>query len=424
MSYIPTPERPVPTNTVEQIMQSLPEGPYELHFQPDYGNPQKLFEAIQEVQSTEPVTTPWYIDRLQTDLTALRDGRNKQAMGITGRCSEPVDLRMPIDGLVSDSIRNIRIVKGVLGDEATAIIRGMGQNAKPRSNSEEEGPDGIPITSYMGDAVNDRNPNRRAPDPSRLVAAAVQARDLANGLREATGDHVYAAHEALLLPYDMAFIHSDPKTGDDYLLSADLPWIGLRTNDLDGPHVELLSQVKNPKGVKIGASSTPEHIAGLRERLNPDAIPGRLTFMLRFARGEMDELGTVASAIAKYAPESLINYDLHGVTEKIDGRKIRAVSRLIEDAATVSEILGGVGLRLQGVHLESIMDGDRRECVDTPDQSPSHPGNVDPQLNPDQLKTSIEGIAPHLLRAPTFGEQYMHQKRLAWADMADRSTDV
>lgn len=424
MSHLGVSERPIPVHTVEHIIESMPTGPYTEHYQPGYPDPDALAAAIHEVQSTEPVTTPRYVDRLQSDLTALAEGRSEHAMGITGRCSEPVDLRTPIDGLVTDGVRNIGIVRSVLGDNATAIIRGMGQNTKPRSNEHEELPDGTLVTSYMGDAVNDRDPSRRAPDPSRMVAAAVQARDLAAGLHEATGDHVPAAHEALLLPYDMASIYVDPKTGDDYLLSADLPWIGLRTNGLEGPHVKLLSRVKNPKGVKIGASSTTDHIAGLQERLNPDAIPGRLTFMLRFGRGELDELETVAAAIAKYAPEALINYDLHGVTESIDGKKIRAVSRLVEDAATASEILGGVGLSLHGVHLETIMVDGRMECVDTPDQRPIHPGNVDPQLNPIQSRDSIQGIAPHLLRTPTFGRQYMRQKRRVWAAMAARAAEA
>ena len=382
------------------VIDALPPQDYKSNYQPDYsGDTDALLDAINELHATEAVTTPRQVDELQQALTQLAKGEIDTPIIITGRCAEPVALATPIEVLAAESITVSDVVIAALGTgRVINIRRERGQNTKPRSNHIEELPSGKIVAPYMGDAVNAQDPEHRMPDPSRMVAAAVQARDLEAKLTEMVGNHVPAAHEALLLPYEHSFIRIDPESGRKYLLSADVPWIGKRTNDPEGEHVTLLAEVANPIGVKVGADSTAEHIAALHERLNPDNIPGRLIFMLRMGLNNADKLDAVVSAITNYAPESLLMYDIHGVTRTApNGAKIRYTGDIIEDIRLTATACRKAGLKLHGLHLETIADDDRLECVDEPDQLPLHPGGVDPQLNPRQTEHILRETAQYLL---------------------------
>lgn len=382
------------------VIDALPPQDYKSNYQPDYsGNTDALLDAINELHATKAVTTPRQVDELQQALTQLARGEIDNPIIITGRCAEPVALATPIETLAAESITVSDVVIAALGTgRVINIRRERGQNTKPRSNHVEELPDGRIVPPYMGDAVNTHDTEHRTPDPSRMVAAAVQARDLEAKLTEVTGRHIPAAHEALLLPYEHSFIRIDPETGRKYLLSADVPWIGKRTNDPAGEHVTLLAEVTNPIGIKVGAESTPEHIGALRELLNPDGVPGKIIFMLRMGLNNPDKLDAVVSAIKHYAPESLLMYDIHGVTRTApNGSKIRYTGDIIEDIKLTATACRKAGLKLHGLHLETIADNDRLECVDQPDQLPLHPGGVDPQLNPRQTEHILRETAQYLL---------------------------
>lgn len=404
-------ERLTPAMTSEEIAGCLPKNEYTANYQPDYDDPDAVREAVHEVQSTEMVTTPRQVDQLQDRLTALVRGESKDKLAITGRCAEEVNLETPVATLVEQGLRNIAVVRAKLGQTAIHMVRAMGQSAKPRSAATETLPDGTVIPSYMGDMVHsaDNTPKARKPDPSRMVAAALQGRDMQAGLTTATGGHVNAAHEALLLPYEMASIFENPETGKRYLLSADMPWIGKRTNSVDGPHVKLLEGLANPVGIKLGADSTPGHIAGLQAKLNPENVDGKLTFMVRVGNEEKAELQNIVAAIAEHAPNAVLMFDIHGITQSIDGHKIRALSDIKTGVKMMSDVCHEAGLTLHGVHLETVMDDDRLECVATPDQIPTHPGGIDPQLNPAQLAELLEEISDYLLR-PT-GKELARQEQ-------------
>jgi 3-deoxy-7-phosphoheptulonate synthase len=231
-----------------------------------------------------------------------------------------------------------------------------------------------------------------------MVATAIQARDVEAGLTEAVGEHVPATHEALLLAYEMSFVHVDPETGRQYLLSTDIPWIGKRTNDPDGEHVALLAAVANPVGVKLGSDATAEDILAYQERLNPEGTPGKLIFMLRIGQ-DAEALHTVLDAIKAHAPESVVMYDLHGSTRvAADGKtKIRCVVDIIEEIKTAAMACRAAGLKLHGLHLETTTDDSRLECVDEPNQMPTDYGSVDPQLNPAQTIRILKEVAEYLL---------------------------
>jgi 3-deoxy-7-phosphoheptulonate synthase len=367
---------------------------YAEDYQPVYADQTALEGAIRELGTTTPVTAPDYIYELRQALAAVATGDSKRELIVDAGCAEPVNLQTPLDMLVISAASN-RATTHEAMPTALNIQRNRGQGGKPRSSFLERLEDGRYVVSFMGEGVNGQDIDDRKPDPTRLVAMALQARDLEEGLTEAIGGHVPAAHEALLINYERAFIHTDRASNKRHLLSADLPWIGERTRRLDGPHVALLSGLENPVGVKIGPKATPEDIVGLKDRLNPNSDPGKLTYMLRMGESNV-AMQAVLGAIKQYAPESLVIYDIHGVTQTIDGVKVRSVPNTVRQAEALSAACGNTGLKLHGLHLETMTNQSRLECVDYNGQMPTHPGNVDPQLNPAQKLRVLQETAQYL----------------------------
>jgi 3-deoxy-7-phosphoheptulonate synthase len=226
------------------------------------------------------------------------------------------------------------------------VGRIAGQFTKPRSSLTET-VGGVEIPSFRGHAIHsdEPTPEARVPDPERMVQAYYQAVSTLNLLRAFTkggfadltqvhtwnqefvtsslegrryegianeigralrfmqaigidlGDErsihevdVWTSHEALLLDYEEPLVRRDSTTGHWYACSAHFLWAGERTRPLDGAHVEFLTGVENPVGVKIGATATPDELVALCERLNPDRIPGRLTLVTRFGADRVHEL--------------------------------------------------------------------------------------------------------------------------------------
>ena len=226
------------------------------------------------------------------------------------------------------------------------VGRIAGQFTKPRSSLTEK-VGGVEIPSFRGHAIHsdEPTPEARVPDPERMVQAYYQAVSTLNLLRAFTkggfadltqvhtwnqefvtsslegrryegianeigralrfmqaigidlGDErsihevdVWTSHEALLLDYEEPLVRRDSTTGHWYACSAHFLWVGERTRQLDGAHVEFLTGVENPVGAKIGAAATPDELVGLCERLNPDRIPGRLTLVTRFGADRVHDL--------------------------------------------------------------------------------------------------------------------------------------
>lgn len=364
--------------------------------QPIYDDSPMLKGAVSELMSILPVTNPAQITELKNNLADIALGSGRFVI-ITGRCAEPVSLAMPIDRMAEQSSRELDLVakSGLAG--ALHILRGRGQNAKPRSEAHETLPDGSRVVSFMGDAINAARTTLRTPDPSRMVAAAVQARDLENQLRNIRGEHIPAAHEALLMPYEMSFLAGSSDPAAKFLLSADLPWVGLRTNDRDSVQIDMISEISNPVGVKIGLTSDAEHVEFLSEKLNPSKEPGKIVFMIRTGIGNELVTKEILSSIKRNEPESVILYDIHGSTREIidNGNvfKIRSVDDMIEGFDWLLGLCDQEDLALDGVHLETQPSDVRLECVDAIDQMPCHKGGVDPQLNPRQLERLLDSIA-------------------------------
>ena len=327
------------------------------------------------------------------------------------------------------------------------VGRMAGQFAKPRSAGLEV-IDGVELPSYRGDIINgiDFNEKARIPDPERLVQVYNQSASTMNLLRafaqggfadlhqvhqwnldflntspagsrfhsvagkiddalqfmEACGigpglaqlkeTEFYTSHEALLLPYEQALTRQDSLTGDWFDCSAHMLWIGDRTRQLDGAHVEFLRGVQNPIGVKAGPSMDPEDLVRLCDVLNPENEPGRLNVIVRMGADKVESgMPKLIQAIQKEGKNVVWSSDpMHGNTVKAStGYKTRRVDDILREVQQFFQVHSAEGSYAGGVHFE--MTGQNvTECVggafevteaDLADRYHTH---CDPRLNADQ----------------------------------------
>jgi 3-deoxy-7-phosphoheptulonate synthase len=301
------------------------------------------------------------------------------------------------------------------------VGRMAGQFAKPRSAPTEKIGE-VELPSYRGDIVNgiDFSAAARVPDPERLVQSYNQAAATLNLLRafaqggfadlhkvhrwnldfvaESSQGHKYAemadrlnetlefmaacgitsettpqiretefytSHEALLLPYEEALTRTDSLTGRWYDCSAHLLWIGDRTRQPDGAHVEFLRGVENPIGLKCGPSLEPEELLRLIDVLNPQNIPGRLTLIARFGFDKVEaRLPAMIRAVKRHGARVVWSCDpMHGNTVKSSsGYKTRPFDRILSEVRSFFAVHRAEGTHAGGVHFE--MTGQNvTECI-------------------------------------------------------------
>ena len=345
------------------------------------------------------------------------------------------------------------------------VGRMAGQFAKPRS-SDTETIDGTTLPSYRGDIVNgfDFNTEARQPDPGRMVQAynqsaatlnllrafaqggyadlhkvhawnlgfvsrsaqAARYEDMANRIDEAvqfmaacgiTGDTVsairetefFTSHEALLLPFEQALTRIDSTSGDWYDVSAHLLWVGDRTRQLDGAHVEFLRGVKNPIGLKCGPSLEADDLIRLIDRLNPANEPGRMTLISRMGA---DGVGTLLPPLVRrVAAEGRVvawSCDpMHGNTIKsATGFKTRPFDRVLLEVQRFFEVHRAEGSHPGGVHFE-LTGEDVTECTGGAQAITDHSLSLryhtacDPRLNASQALELAFLIAENLKEART-----------------------
>jgi 3-deoxy-7-phosphoheptulonate synthase len=300
------------------------------------------------------------------------------------------------------------------------IGRIAGQFAKPRSDDNETR-DGVVLPSYRGDIINgeDFSAEARTPDPQRMLSAYFQAAATANLVRAfATGgyadlsrarhwflDHhhpdlerrynevvdkinegvgflrtfsladtvkqqtgrvdFYFSHEALLLPYEEALTRQDSITRDWYATSGHMIWIGDRTRQPDGAHVEFCRGVKNPIGLKCGPSLSEDELLKLIAILNPRNEPGRITLIARFGADKIAEkLPKLIRAVQKEGANVVWSSDpMHGNTMKLQsGYKTRPLDRVLDELKAFFAIHRAEGTYAGGVHLE-MTGQDVTECL-------------------------------------------------------------
>ncbi|HZX81832.1 MAG TPA: 3-deoxy-7-phosphoheptulonate synthase class II [Lysobacter sp.] len=413
---------------------------------PQYGDSTELEAALAELRRLPPLVTSWEILSLKQQLAEAQEGRRFLLQG--GDCAESFDECS--SEVISNRLKvllqmSLVLVHG-MRKPVVRVGRFAGQYAKPRS-ADMETIDGTSLPSYRGDIVNapEFTAEARRPDPRRMVKAHARSAMTMNFVRAlidggfadlhhpeywdlgwvghspladeyrrmvaGIGDAVrfmetlsgaevhnlnrvdfYTSHEALLLPYEESLTRQVPRNWGWFDLSTHYPWIGMRTAQLDGAHVEFLRGIRNPIAVKIGPSVTPDMLLKLVDVLNPADEAGRLTFIHRMGASHIaTKLPPLLDAMRRDGRRVLWVCDpMHGNTESTaNGYKTRRFANIALEVEQAFELHAAAGTRLGGVHLELTGEdvteclGGARELTEL-DLERAYRSCVDPRLNYEQ----------------------------------------
>lgn len=379
--------------------------------QPAWPDERELKAALEELAALPPLVFAGEASRLRSALASVSEGRSFLLQA--GDCAES------FGDFSADAIRDkLKIVLQMAvvltyaaGMPVLKVGRIAGQFAKPRTKKEET-IGGVSLPSFRGHSVNDDtfDPEARRPDPARMVRAYHQSAATLNLIRAFTKGgfadinklhtwnqefvaaskqgrryeqvareidralsfmaacgidlseeselhevDFYTSHEALLLGYEEALTRKDSLSGDYYDCSAHLLWIGERTRQIDGAHVEFLSGVKNPLAIKLGPSATAGEAVALAERLNPDNEPGRLSFITRMGAGMIeDALPPLVKGVTDAGLDVVWVCDpMHGNTiSSGKGYKTRRFADILSEIKAFFAIHHEGGTVPGGVHLE------------------------------------------------------------------------
>lgn len=409
--------------------------------QPQWPDATAAEAASAELATMPPLVFAGEVDNLRDRLARAARGEAFLLQG--GDCAET------FAGATADQIRNR--VKTILqmavvltyGASMPVIKMGRmaGQFAKPRSSDSETRGD-VTLPAYRGDIVNgyDFTPESREADPRRLLQgyhtsastlnliraftqggfadlrmvhswnkgfAANPANQRYEGLAkeidraikfmEAAGAdfdelkrvEFFSSHEGLLMDYERPMTRIDSRTGLPYNTSAHFLWIGERTRELDGAHVDFFKRIRNPIGVKLGPTTTPETMERLIDVLDPDREPGRLTFITRMGAGKIrDALPPLLEAIAGMDANPLwVTDPMHGngMTTPT-GYKTRRFDDVVDEVKGFFEAHRAVGTHPGGIHVELTGD-DVTEClggsemIDEATLATRYESLCDPRLN-------------------------------------------
>ena len=416
--------------------------------QPTYPDENALNAVLSELKNYPPLVFAGEVRNLKDQLAKVTRGEAFLLQG--GDCAESfsefhannirdtfkVLLQMAVVMTYAGSVPVVKI--GRLG----------GQFAKPRS-SDTETQNGVTLDSYRGDIINsvEFTKEARTPDPKRMIKAYNQSAATLNLLRafasggladlhqvhkwnldfahqsavskkyeelaeqieqslkfmEACGvtsstyrtlreTDFYTSHEALLLPYEEAFTRQDSITNDWYNVSAHMVWVGDRTRQLDGAHIEYLRGIKNPVGVKAGPSMDPDDLVKICMRLNPMNEEGKINIIVRMGANKVAEgMPKLVRAIKAEGLNVLWSCDpMHGNTIKSSNNyKTRPVEDVLTEVKQFFQVHKAEGTYAGGIHLE--MTGKNvTECIGgsfmitEEDLSSRYHTHCDPRLNADQ----------------------------------------
>lgn len=414
--------------------------------QPTYPDAVVLDDTLRDLAELPPLVTSREILNLKQMLAEAADGKRFLLQG--GDCAENfADCTSPhITNRLKVMLQMSLVLVHGLKLPIVRVGRFAGQYAKPRS-TDSETRDGITLPSYRGDIVNspDFTEAARIPDPRRLIKAharsamtmnfvralidggfadlhhpeywdldwvnhsskpeeyrrmADQIGDSVRFMETLTGQQIgnyqrvdfYTSHEALLLHYEQGLTRQVPRQWGWFNLSTHYPWIGMRTADLDGAHVEYFRGIRNPIAVKVGPSITAGQLLPLIEVLNPDNEPGRLTLIHRMGVNKIESaLPPLLNAVKASGQKVLWCADpMHGNTETVGGGvKTRRFDNIRGELDRAFDIHAACGTRLGGVHLELTGEnvtecmGGARDLSET-DLARAYHTTVDPRLNYEQ----------------------------------------
>lgn len=401
--------------------------------------------AVAQLKAFPPLVFAGECDDLKAKIAEAAAGRAFWLQG--GDCAET------FAAATADSIRNR--IKTILQMAAVLqyysslpvvkVGRMAGQFAKPRSSDLETRGE-VTLPAYRGDAVNDLDftESSRTPDPERMVRVYNTSASTLNLVRAFTqggfadlrrvhewnkgfirdssvGDRYeemareigraldfmksagvnpdsfksvdfYSSHEALILEYEKALTRIDSRTQLPYDVSAHFLWIGERTRQLDGAHIDFAAKIKNPIGVKLGPKSNVKDALALIDRLDPTREPGRLTFITRMGAGKIREvLPALVDGVTKSGAHVLWVCDpMHGNTfETATGYKTRRFDDVMDEVKGFFEVHKSLGTHPGGIHIELTGD-DVTEClgggeqISESDLATRYESACDPRLNHSQ----------------------------------------
>nr|WP_241248158.1 3-deoxy-7-phosphoheptulonate synthase class II [Nocardioides sp. KC13] len=380
--------------------------------QPTYSDPVALAAAVEKLRNQPPLVFAGECDQLKSSIAAA--GRGEAFILQGGDCAET------FAEATADNTRNkLRVLLQmavVLTYAASVPVvkigRLAGQYAKPRSSDTETRGD-VTLPAYRGDAVNgyEFTPEARIPDPQRLLDVYHASASTLNLVRafttggyadlrqvhtwnsefvrnspvgakyEAMGSEIeraiafmeaigadldefhgvdfYSSHEALLLEYEHAMTRIDSRTETPYNVSGHFVWIGERTRQLDGAHVEYFRHLNNPIGCKLGPTATPDDALALAAKLNPKNEEGRLTFITRFGAGKVrDGLpGLVEKITAEGVNVTWISDPMHGNTfSTSNGYKTRRFEDVLDEVQGFFDVHHALGTVPGGILVENTGD--------------------------------------------------------------------
>ena len=414
--------------------------------QPAYPDEEALQSAVAHLSSLPPLVTSWEVERLKSQLAEAAAGRRFLLQG--GECAERFDRCSAGD--ITNKLKILLQMSLVLTyglkRQIIRVGRFAGQYAKPRSSDTEER-DGVVLPSYRGDLVNGPGftEAERRPNPRRMLLGHEHAAMTLNFIRslvdggfadlhhpeywdlefvnhspraqeyqrvvESISDSLrfmetlagiqagevgrvdfFTSHEGLLLPYEQAQTRQVPRREGWYNLGTHFPWLGMRTAEVDGAHVEYYRGINNPIAIKIGPSMSPEWLEELVGILDPEREPGRLTLIHRMGHARVgDRLPPLVEAMRRVGRTVLWCCDpMHGNTETTEtGVKTRRFDNILSELEQSFDIHAELGSYQGGVHFE--LSGDNvTECVGGArgltevDLERAYESRVDPRLNYEQ----------------------------------------
>jgi 3-deoxy-7-phosphoheptulonate synthase len=422
----------------------------------DYPDEASLRGVLAQLAQLPPLVTSWEVEGLKEQLAAAARGERFLLQG--GDCSESFDDCRPV--IIASNLKVILKMSLVLiygcRKRVVRVGRIAGQYAKPRS-SPSETRDNVTLPSYRGPLINRPgfSAEERTPRPEYLLEgyhrAALTinfARSLVGGgfadlhhpefwnvdffrnaaaaddylkivdsiggairFMEAAAGHplddlsrvdFYTSHEGLHLEYERAQTRQVPRRPDKwYNLCTHFPWIGDRTRQIDGAHVEYFRGIANPIGVKVGPTMTPDELVELIDRLDPDAEPGRLTLIHRFGAKRLRQcLPPLIQAVLRRG--RLVTWccdPMHGNTLLTpSGVKTRSFDDILEELLQTLDVHNDLGSHFGGVHIE-LTGEDVTECIggacglSEADLGRAYASEVDPRLNYEQALEMAFAIA-------------------------------
>lgn len=331
---------------------------------PAYADPTQLKEVEARLAGAAPVIAIDQAARLREATADLAEGRGFLLQG--GDCAESFDdpVAQQVAGIVGLFDAMAERLKPAIDGPLVEIARIAGQFAKPRSALDETH-GGVTLPAYRGDIVNGMEfdaPTRKA-DPSRMIRAHMQSVGTAASLAAARGNGrtIFTSHEALLLPYEEPLTRHDP-VGRWWATSGHMLWLGDRTRQLDGGHVEYLRGIENVVGVKCGPSLTPDELLRLIDRLDPRGRPGKLVLIGRFGARKIGELLPPLMRAARGRPVVWTIDPMHGNTSMVGDRKVRRLPDILAEIDAFFAIAAAEGVHGGGIHLE-MSALDVTECI-------------------------------------------------------------